>query len=60
MLLFGPTTLPAVPPVADEKLEAEGINFEAWLEADAEVAVVHLVLTHVGMKKTEMARDRKK
>lgn len=60
MLLFGPAALPAVPPVANEELKAERIDFEAGLEADAEVAVVHFVLVYVGVQETEMACDGKK
>jgi len=53
------TTFPAVSPVADEKLEAERINFHTRLKTDAEIAEIHLVLVRVGQEKTEMASDRK-
>jgi hypothetical protein len=35
--------LPAVTPIEDEELEAERIDLDGWLEADAQVVVVHLV-----------------
>lgn len=47
---LGPTPLPAVAPVADEEVEAEGVDSEAGLEADDEVVVVHFVLVDVGME----------
>ena len=49
MLLFGPAALPAITPVADEELEAKRVDFQAGLEADAEVTVVHFVLVNVGV-----------
>ena len=56
-LFFGPAALPAVTPVADEELEAEAVDAEAGLEADAEILVVHAVLVDVGVEETEVARD---
>lgn len=55
MLLLSPAALPAVPPIADEKLKTEGIYFQTGLKADAKVAVIHLILVDVSMQKTEMA-----
>ena len=52
-----PASLPAVPPIAHEELEAKGVDLEARLEADAEVAVVHLVLVAVRAEQAEVARD---
>lgn len=37
-------TLPTVPPIADKKLEAEGIDLHAGLETDAQIPKVHLIL----------------
>lgn len=48
--LFGPTTLPAVFPVANEKLEAESIDLHAGLEANAQITVIHFVLVDVRVK----------
>jgi len=42
--LLGLAALPTVSPITDKKLEAEGVNLHAWLKADTEVAIVHLVL----------------
>jgi hypothetical protein len=41
---------PAISPVANQKLEAEGIDLHAWLEADAQISKVHLVLVGMGQK----------
>lgn len=57
MLLLSPAALPAVPPIADEKLKTEGIYFQTRLKANAEVAVVHPILVYVSMQKTEVACD---
>lgn len=56
-LLFSPAALPAVLPVADKELETEGIDSHTRLEADAQIAIVHLVLVHIGMEEIEMAGD---
>ena len=44
ILFLGPAALPAISPVQDKKLKAEGINLHARLEADAQVTIIHLVL----------------
>ncbi len=51
-LFLGPTALPAVTPVADEEVEAKGVDAETGFEADDEVIVVHAVLVHVGVEET--------
>ncbi len=56
-LLLGPAPLPAIAPVADKEVEAEGVDAEAGLEADAEVFVVHAVLIDVGVQQAEVAGD---
>jgi hypothetical protein len=43
VFLLCPAALPAVTPIEDEELEAESIDLDGWLEADAQVVVVHLV-----------------
>jgi hypothetical protein len=35
--------LPAVTPIENKELEAESIDLDGWLKADAQVVVVHLV-----------------
>ena len=57
ILLLRPASLPAILPVADKELETEGIDSHTRLEADAQIAVVHLVLVHIGMEEIEMAGD---
>lgn len=37
-------TYPAITPITHQKLEAKGINLHAWLETDAQIPKVHLVL----------------
>jgi hypothetical protein len=46
-LPFSKATLPAVLPIANEELETKTVNFHARLKADAEVAVIHLILVDV-------------
>lgn len=43
---------PAIAPVADQELEAKDIDLHARLEANAEVAEIHLVLVRMGEQKT--------
>lgn len=57
VLLLCPAALPAVLPVADEEIEAECVDLHAWLEADAKIAIVHLVLVNIGMQEVEMTGD---
>ena len=57
VLLFCPTALPAVLPVADQEVEAIGIDLHTWLKAYTKVAVIHLVLFDIGVKKVEVAGD---
>lgn len=54
-LLFGPTPLPTIFPVADKEIEAKGVDLHTRLETDAQIAVVHLVLVDVRMEEVEMA-----
>ena len=49
-----PATLPAIPPVADEKSEAESINLHARLKTDAQISKVHLVLFRVRQQEAQM------
>jgi len=35
IFFLGPAPLPAVAPIQYQELEAKGINFDGWLEADA-------------------------
>lgn len=58
-LLLRPAALPTILPVADKEVEAERINLHAWLEANAEIAIVHLVVVDIGMKETQVAGDGK-
>lgn len=53
-------TLPAMPPVAYQELEAEGVDFHARLEAYAEVAEIHLVLVRVRKKQAQVTCDSEK
>lgn len=55
VLSFSLATLPTISPVADEELEAEGINLHARLEANAQVSIIHLVLLGVRKEKREVA-----
>lgn len=57
VFLFCPTTLPAVLPVTDQEVEAIGIDLHTWLKAYTKVAVIHLVLFDIGVKKVEVAGD---
>jgi hypothetical protein len=50
--------LPAVAPIQDEELEAEGINLDSRLKADTEVVVVHLVELGARVQKADVASDR--
>lgn len=60
ILLLRPASLPAVLPVTDQKVEAICLDLHAWLEAYAQIAVVHLVLFDIRVKKVEMAGDGEK
>lgn len=51
--------LPAISPVADQKLETECINLHTGLETNAQVLEVHLVLVRMSQQKTEMTGDGK-
>ena len=42
-LLLCPAALPAILPVRHQELEAERINLQARLKANAQIAIVHLV-----------------
>lgn len=55
IFLFSPAALPAAAPVANEELEAVGIDANARLETYAKIAVAHFVLRMMVMKKAEMA-----
>lgn len=49
ILLLRPASLPAVLPVADQKIEAICLNLHARLKAYTEIAVIHFILINVGM-----------
>ena len=51
---------PTVPPVANQKLETEGVDLHARLETDTEIPKIHLVLVGMCEKETEMAGDGEK
>lgn len=57
ILLFSLTTLPAISPITNKEFKAEGVDFHARLEADAEVAEIHLVFLGVGEEEGEVAGD---
>lgn len=54
---FSFAALPAVSPITDKELEAEHVNFHAWLEANAEITEIHLVLLGMGEQKGQVASD---
>lgn len=58
-LLLSPASLPAILPVTDKELETEAIDLHARLEANAKIAIVHLVLIHVGMEKVQVTGNSK-
>lgn len=58
-LLFCPASLPAVLPVTNQELETEPVYLHARLETDTQIAVVHLVLVHVGMEEVQVTGDSK-
>jgi hypothetical protein len=49
--------LPTVLPVTDQKVKAVRIDSHARLETDAQIAIVHLILLHVGMEQAKVARN---
>lgn len=51
--------MPAVTPVQNEKLEAESVDPDGRLEADAQVIVVHFVELGARVQKTDVASDGK-
>lgn len=57
VLGFGLAAFPAVAPIADEEFKAEGVDFHAGLETDAQVAEVHFVFLRVREEEREMAGD---
>lgn len=59
-ILLGPASLPAVSPVTNQELEKKRIDFETWLETDAEVSVVHLVFVYVSMQQTKVTGNGEK
>lgn len=59
IVLLCPTALPAISPIENEKLEAERVDLDSWLEADAQVVVVHLVELRAGMQQADVAGDCK-
>jgi len=50
-------TFPAISPIADKEFETESINLHAWLETDAKIPVVHLILVGVGEEQGKVACD---
>jgi hypothetical protein len=48
VVLLSLTTLPTVSPVFDKPLETEHVDLHTWLEANAQIVEVHLVLVGVG------------
>ncbi len=56
-LFLRPTSLPTISPVADQELEAETVDSQTRLEADAEVGVIHFVFLHVGVQQAQVAGD---
>lgn len=60
VLLLGPAPLPTITPVKDEELEAECVDLDSRLKADAQVIVVHLVELRARVQKTDVARDGEK
>ena len=54
-----PTALPAISPIQNKELEAERINLDSRLEADAQVVVVHLVELGTRVQQANVAGDRK-
>jgi hypothetical protein len=55
IFFFCPTPLPTIFPVTNQEMEAKRVDFHARLETDAKVAVIHLILVNIGMKKVEVA-----
>lgn len=60
ILLLRPASLPAILPVTDKEIETIRLDLHAWLEAYAQIAVVHLVLFDIGVKKVEVAGNGEK
>jgi hypothetical protein len=54
---LGLATLPTISPVADKELETEGVDLHTWLETNAQISEVHLVLFGVGEKEGEVASN---
>jgi hypothetical protein len=50
-----PTALPAVAPIQNKELEAESVNLDGRLEADAQIIVVHLVELGAGVQQADVA-----
>lgn len=59
VFLFRPATLPAILPVHNQKLETKSIDLQTRLEANAQIAIIHLVLVSIAVEEAEMARDGK-
>ncbi len=53
--LLGLASLPVIPPVADQELEAESVDFHAWLEANAQISEIQFVLLGVSEKEGQVA-----
>ena len=49
--------MPTVAPVQDEELEAECIDLDRWLEADAKIVIVHLVELGARVQQADVASD---
>ena len=60
LTLFSPTSLPAVAPIANQELKAQRIDLHTWLETDAQVLIIHLVLLSVRVQQTDVACDGEK
>jgi len=59
VICLGLASLPAVSPALDQPPETQCINSHAWLEANAQVAVVHLVFVGVSQEKRKVAGNSK-
>jgi hypothetical protein len=55
---LGLAALPTISPVADKELETECVDLHTWLETNAQISEVHLVLFGVGKKQGKMASNR--
>lgn len=60
VFFLGPTTLPTILPITDQEGETVVVDFHAWLEANAQITIIHAIDILVRKQQAQVAGDGKK